>query len=84
MFLDDPITADLLRKPNHGAPKIGTAPRVSIFFFFKPFHSWLTLLWKLHQAHQNTISRTTDRPCHKLLNTRLGTGGVGGETMLSN
>ena len=29
LFLDDPITADLNRKPKQGVAKIGTEPRVS-------------------------------------------------------
>jgi hypothetical protein len=28
MFLDDPMSADLTRKPRNGAPKIGTEPRM--------------------------------------------------------
>ncbi len=28
MFLDDPLSADLSRKPRNGAPKIGTEPRM--------------------------------------------------------
>ena len=32
LFLDDPIQADLNRKPRQCAPKIGTEPRVSASF----------------------------------------------------
>lgn len=34
LFLDDPILADLNRKPRQCAPKIGTEPRVSGAFKF--------------------------------------------------
>lgn len=34
LFLDDPIQADLNRKPRQCAPKIGTEPRVSAAFKF--------------------------------------------------
>lgn len=33
LFLDDPITADLNRKPHTGVAKIGTEPRVRSFNF---------------------------------------------------
>ena len=36
-FLDDPISADVARKPKCLAPKIGTEPRVNILFYLIPF-----------------------------------------------